>query len=559
MHQSHAGRKIMPPDAPTVTSTFADRTKDSLHDQQRYERMANTVPVMLYDSLLDPDGTSRFLYVAPKPCRELLELDPDQLLADMNLVWALIHPDDLERFQQEDAAANREGKVFNSEVRIITPGGRLKWLLVNSKPNPAEPGAPVVWSGYLQDITARKQAEEDRLELERKFEQAKKAESLGRMAAAIAHNFNNQLQAVIGNLELAIYKLPPEAEPVQHLNQALQAAGRSADITRLISGYLGQTPANHERLDLAEISRQTLSQLRDGMPKEVLLEAELPAFGPNVKANAHQLRQVLNNLVTNARESLDAGPNRIRLSVRTVAAAEIPSAHRFPPGWQAQDRLYACLEVTDSGCGIAKPDMEQLFDPFFTTKFTGRGLGLSLVLGVVKAHRGVITVRSEAGQGSVLQVYLPADEQAVPQPKVQPLLAQAFEKRGTVLLVEDEQPVREIAKVMLAELGFSVLEAGDGVEAMELFGRQREDIRLVLSDLTMPRMDGWELLTTLRQREPGLPVVLASGYDQVQIMERFHLDQPQAFLSKPYRLATLDETIHRALNDPVGCSDEQVS
>jgi len=319
----------------------ARRVEHPLRDWQRFERMANVLPVMLYDSYLDPDGTSRFLYVAPQPCRELLELDPDELLADMNLVWALIHPDDLERFQREDAAANREGKVFNSELRIITPSGRLKWLQVSSRPNPAEPGEPVVWSGYLQDITARKQAENARLDLERKFEQAKKAESLGRMAAAIAHNFNNQLQAVIGNLELARHKLPSESEPVRHLDAALKAADRSADTTRLMLGYLGQTPTSRVPLDLSELVRHALAQLCAELPNAFSLVSDLQLPGPTVRANQHQLGQVLANLVANARESLAAAGGSIRLAVRTVLPEAIPARHRFPLDWQAQKLNYA--------------------------------------------------------------------------------------------------------------------------------------------------------------------------------------------------------------------------
>jgi PAS domain S-box-containing protein len=520
-----------------------------LESKRRYERTANTVPVMLYDSILGPDGTSRFLYVAPQPCRELLELDPEALLADMNLVWDIVHPDDLGRLYQEDLAANREGKVFTSEVRIITHSGSLKWLLVNSKPNPAAPGEPVVWSGYIQDITARKQAEEARLDLERRLEQAKKAESLGRMAAAIAHNFNNQLQAVTGNLELAMNKLPPGTGPIHNLNAAMKAAGRAAEISRLMLGYLGQAPGQREPLDLAGFFHQHLPTLRDGLPEEVTLVADLPSPGPIVKMNAHQVQQVLSNLVTNAWEALGEARGSIHLGVKTVAPAAIPTTHRFPLDWQQQDRPYACLEVADTGCGIGERDMEQLFDPFFTTKFTGRGLGLSLVLGIVRAHLGAVTVESAMGRGSILRVFLPISGEAVSRPQANETQATVRTEGCTVLLVEDEPMVRDMARTMLGELGFAVLEAKDGIEALEVFRRHRDRVRCVLSDLTMPRMDGWETLAALRRLAPGIPVILASGYDQAQVMVGDHPERPQDFLSKPYRLAELGKAVHRALAD----------
>ncbi len=529
------------------------RAEEALQEsKRRYERTANTVPVMLYDSILGPDGTSRFLYVAPRPCRELLELDPEALLADMNLVWDIVHPNDLGRLYQEDLAANREGKVFTSEVRIITHSGRLKWLLVNSKPNPAAPGEPVVWSGYIQDITARKQAEEARLDLERRLEQAKKAESLGRMAAAIAHNFNNQLQAVTGNLELAMNKLPHGTGPIQNLNAAMKAAGRAAEISRLMVGYLGQTPSQQEPLDLAGFFHQHLPTLRDGLPEEVTLVADLPSPGPIVKMNAHQVQQVLSNLVTNAWEALGEARDSIHLGVKTVAPADIPATHRFPLDWQPQDIPYACLEVADTGCGIGEQDMEQLFDPFFTTKFTGRGLGLSLVLGIVRAHLGAITVESETGKGSTLRVFFPLSFEAASQPQTIATQAPEMEENSTVLLVEDEAMVREMAKTMLTELDFAVLEAKDGLEALEVFQRHKDRIRCVLCDLTMPRMDGWETLAALRQLAPGIPVILASGYDQAQVMVGDHPERPQNFLSKPYRLAELGEAMRQVMNNRPG-------
>ena len=522
-----------------------------LQSERRYERMANTLPVMLYDSILCPDGTSRFLYVAPDPCRELLELEPDALLADMSLVWAVIHPDDIGRFQQEDLAANREGKMFISELRIITPSGLLKWLLVNSRPNPAEPGEPVVWSGYLQDITARKQAEEARIELERKLERAKKSASLMRMAGAIAHNFNNQLQVVIGNLELGMHKLPPDSGALASLIGAMKAAGRTADMTRLMSAYVGQAPVTRDPLNLVDLFRENLPRLRAGLSKDVSLTVDFPVLGPTIDANAHQIQQVLNNLLTNAWESLDDGRGSIRLVVKTVSPVDVPTWHRFPMNWQPQDRFYACLEVSDTGCGIAERDLEQLFDPFFTTKFTGRGLGLSVALGIVRAHQGVVTVKSEVGRNSTFQVFIPASNEVVPSLAERPGQTPEIEGRNTVLLVEDEQIVREIANCMLTDLGCLVLEARDGIEALELFGQHRDSIDLVLSDLTMPRMTGWELLAALRQRKPELAVILASGYDQAQVMAGEHPEQPQAFLSKPYSRAELAATVDHVLKNGV--------
>jgi two-component system cell cycle sensor histidine kinase/response regulator CckA len=237
------------------------------------------------------------------------------------------------------------------------------------------------------------------------------------------------------------------------------------------------------------------------------------------------------------------------MGVRTVSPAEIAMAHRHPIDWQPQDTAYACLEVADAGRGIAEKDIENLFDPFFSSKFTGRGLGLSVVLGIVKAHGGVVTVESRSGQGSTFRVFFPLSAEETRRQPDKALQLPEMEKGGTVLLIEDEEMVREMAAAMLKRLGFSVLEASDGVEAVELFRQRQGEIRFVLCDQTMPRLNGWETLTALRKLSPDLPVILSSGYDKGQVMAGDHPELPRGFLCKPYKLKDLSDAIHQALVD----------
>jgi CheY-like chemotaxis protein len=302
------------------------------------------------------------------------------------------------------------------------------------------------------------------------------------------------------------------------------------------------------------------------MPGTVVLETELPSPGPAVIGNAIEIQQVLTNLITNAWEAVGTSRGSIHLSVKTLSTADIPQSNRFPIGWQPQDNAYACLTVTDAGSGIADNDIEKLFDPFFSSKFTGRGLGLSVVLGIVKAHGGAVTVESKPGKGSAFRVFLPVSAQEVAKEpdKIQvngdtlrqgvPIYSPDKEatvpeitRDGTVLLVDDEGMLLDMAAAMLTRLGFTVLAAKDGVEALELFRQHRDEIRLVLSDLTMPRMDGWETLTALRQHAPDLPVILASGFDKAHVMAGDHSEWPQVFLGKPYRLKELGDAIDQAL------------
>jgi CheY-like chemotaxis protein len=282
------------------------------------------------------------------------------------------------------------------------------------------------------------------------------------------------------------------------------------------------------------------------LPATIRLETDLPSPGPAINANAGQLQQILANLISNSGESCDGGGS-IHLSLRTVSAENILGSHRHPIDWQPEDATYACIEVKDPGCGIAKNEIEKIFDPFFTTKFPGRGMGLAVVLGIVKAHNGAITVESEPGQGSVFRVFLPVTAEEVARLPEKPAKASEFDEGGTVLLVEDEAHVRKMSKMLLTRLGFTVLEAKDGLDAVAVFRQHMDKINCVLCDLTMPRMDGWETLSALRNLSPGLPVILASGHDEGQVMAGDHPERPDAFLHKPFSRKELSDVILRIL------------
>jgi len=201
--------------------------------------------------------------------------------------------------------------------------------------------------------------------------------------------------------------------------------------------------------------------------------------------------------------------------------------------------------VGDSGCGMTARDIEKIFDPFFTSKFTGRGLGLSVVLGIVREHGGGITVESEPGRGSVFRVFLPVTAAAVPRKPVPVVPASKMAGHGAVLVVEDEPMLRAVVTRALQRIGITVFAAVDGVEAVELFGQHRDKIDCVLCDLTMPRLGGWETLAALRKLAPGIPVILSSGYDDAMVMEGHHAELPQAFLPKPYELKALINLINQ--------------
>lgn len=333
------------------------------------------------------------------------------LALDEDLLPKALHPDDKSDFlRQMKAASDPTGSgILEHTYRIIHSDGQVRWLRVTgqttfSGKQPSD--RPLHADGVIQDVTKGKRLDEEQKKLEQQRQQLQKADSLKTMAGAIAHHFNNQLGAVIGNLEMAIDDLPPGSS-VESLDEAMQASHRAAEVSSLMLTYLGQSVVERTLLDLSETCRQGLPLLKAAVPKEIFFTTDLPIPGPIVCANTNQILQVLTNLVTNAWEAEGKKKGTIDLTVKTVSPVNISAIHRFPVDWQSADVIYACMAVTDRGCGIANEDIGKIFDPFFSSKFPGRGLGLAVVLGIVEAHDGVVTVESEKEQGSTFRVFLP--------------------------------------------------------------------------------------------------------------------------------------------------------
>jgi len=299
------------------------------------------------------------------------------------------------------------------ELRMVKKNGSPFWVRLEAAPAIDTDGAPVC-RVLISDITDSKRVEAEKAELEARKRQIQKAESLGLMAGAIAHHFNNQLQVVAGNLELTLMNLPSGSNTLKRLTEAMKAAHKTTEMSRLMLTYLGQTPGRHELIDLSDTCRRSLTLLQTAAPKGTILTSEFPSSGPFIRANAGQIQNVLNNLVTNAWESADKNRQSIGLTVKTVSKANMLAVKRFPMDWQPRSPPYACLEVSDAGCGIAEKNFEKIFDPFFSTKFTGRGLGLSVVLGIVRAHHGAVTVESEPKRGSIFRVFFPVSVEEAP-------------------------------------------------------------------------------------------------------------------------------------------------
>jgi two-component system cell cycle sensor histidine kinase/response regulator CckA len=510
--------------------------------EKRFTQLAEQTRNIAWE--VDPQGM--YTYISGVSMT-VLGYRPDELVGRMHFYD--LHPESgREEFKQCAFAIFAQKQAFhNLENTAQTKDGQQLWLSTNGLPLLGIDGRLLGYRGSDTDITDRKYLEAEKARLEARNRQLHKADSLGLMSGAIAHHFNNKLSVVQGYLEMVIRELPLRDPHAEKLTRALQSAQKASALSGNLLAYLGQIRNKIESLDLSEICNVSLPVLLAGMPKNVALETDLPSPGPYISADPKQIQNILTSLVINAWEAIGEETGTVRLSVKIVSTADIPTAHRFPLEWQPKEQTYACLEVTDSGCGIQEKDVEKIFDPFFSTKFTGRGLGLSIVLGIAKTHGAAITVENRVGGGSVFRVFFPLSVQMETRQNKQIAKAPEIAAGGTVLLVEDEAALREMTRLALVHFGFTVLLASDGIEAVEIFGQHKDEISCVMSDLTMPRMDGWETIAALRAIRHELPVILASGYDEARAMAGEHTELPDIFLNKPYDINKLGDIIGKAI------------
>ena len=392
------------------------------------------------------------------------------------------------------------------------------------------------------DITEQVRAREDHQRLEQQVWQAQKLESLGVLAGGIAHDFNNLLVGILGNAELAQMDTP--AGPASRcLDEILAAAERASALTQQMLAYSGKGQFVVEQLDLSEELEGMIDLLATSLPKRVALRRYLRRNLPRVEVDRAQVQQVALNLLSNAAEAIGDASGVISLSTGHAhyTRAELDTLVKD----QALSAgTYVYLEVADTGCGIDPQALAQIFDPFYTTKFTGRGLGLSAVLGIVRGHGGALSVESEPDQGTIVRALFPTSAFAA----VAGEEAAAVKPAGAskILVVDDEAIVLSFARRGLERMGYQVLLASDGRQAVEIFRERSAEIALVLLDLAMPGIGGEEVFIELRRIDPRVQVVLCSGFSEQEATRRFGKHGLAGFIQKPFKLKVLRSCIEAA-------------
>ncbi|MBI3447511.1 MAG: response regulator [Acidobacteria bacterium] len=406
-----------------------------------------------------------------------------------------------------------------------------------------------------REIAERERAQADRLKMEERTWHSQKLESLGVLAGGVAHDFNNLLVVILGNAELAVADLPDSSPVRSRLHQIEIAASRAADLTNQMLAYTGKGRFVAEPIDLSSLVAEMTHLLESVVTKKAELRCHLAARLPAVMGDPGQLRQIVMNLITNASDAIRDGIGTITV---TTGAADLDARDLSEAllGEGLDAGRYVFVEVADTGCGMDEVTRARIFDPFFSTKFTGRGLGLAATHGIVRGHLGAIALRSAPGQGTNFKVFLPATAGAreagdvVPNQTVRPAPVLGPKESGTILVVDDEEGVRAVAESILRSMGFDVLLAEDGRKGLDVFGDHRDVIDLVILDLTMPEMDGEEVLKEIHRVSPEARVVLSSGYSETDVIKRFAGKGIAGFIQKPYRVESFLETLRAAMRGP---------
>jgi signal transduction histidine kinase/CheY-like chemotaxis protein len=390
----------------------------------------------------------------------------------------------------------------------------------------------------LRDRLADEQRTEERLR------QTQRLESLGILAGGIAHDFNNLLTGIIGNISLALDREPDFSLAREYLADAIQASERAADLTRQLLAYSGKGRFAVQNVNISEAVRQISSLIQTSISKNVQVMLNLGEALPSIEADSTQFQQIVMNLIINAAEAI--GPEADGLVVVETGRTEVDGGYlRGTLGAEhASPGEYVYIEVRDTGCGIDEATISRIFDPFFTTKFMGRGLGLAAVLGIVQGHRGALKVESNPGKGSSFRVLFPAGGGVGVRPKA-PVEHQDLSGYGTILVVDDEEIVRRIARNTLESWGYRVLLAANGQLAVDLFAKAPDEISLVLLDLTMPVMNGEQTFYRLQRIRPDVKVILTSGYDEADAMAQFNGAGLAGFIQKPYTATQLADAVKR--------------
>ena len=530
-----------------IESLFLDVTEQRKMEtalresEQRFRSLTALAPVGI--AMTDTHGNC--VFVNQRWC-ELVGMTPAQ---SSGLGWQrAMHPDDKNRLFSEWQTARQSGKEFGADLRVISPEGRISYLRGAATRLRDGEGNINGFVGTIIDLTDRIRAEEDRRAMETQLQQSQKLESLGVMAGGIAHDFNNLLTSILGYADLASLELPAGSSARPLIAEVMNGTRRAAALTQQMLAYSGKGRFVVESVNLSTLIEEMSRLLQMSASGKCVIRYNLTKDLPAAEADSSQIQQVLMNLVINASEAIGATTGDILVStgIRHCEHAFLKGSC-FPD--LPREGMYVFFSVADNGVGMSAEIRSRIFEPFFTTKFTGRGLGLAAVLGIVRGNRGAILCDTEPGRGTTFTVLLPASGLSANQPVPVTRLPSNWCGSGNVLVVDDEESIRRIASGMLTSMGFTVMTASHGLEGVEIFQSDPTAFRLILLDINMPHLDGPAALCEMRRVRNNVKAILSSGYNEPSVLNCLSGDGPSAFIQKPYALEDLRNVVRRVLQD----------
>ena len=496
------------------------------------------------------DLSSGNILSASAECCNIYGVNPREFTGTLEAFLEVVHPGDSDRVETTFRTFLKDYLPFSIEHRIIRSDGIEKIVHVKAEAIPDSLGNRVRGTATLQDVTEQRQEEENRLALERNLLRTQKLESIGTIAGGIAHNFNNLLTGILGNLELCLMDMCPDSPRRKYIAQAMTACDRAANLTRQMLAYSGKALFMPREIDVNDVVRDNGDLFRSSVSRNAIFEITTTPFLPCIEADEGQIQQAIMNLLINASEAVGTNPGRITLCTGIQECDdEYLSRSRLEEKPPAGRFVY--IDVSDTGCGMDEETRRRLFEPFFTTKFMGRGLGMSAVMGIVRVHEGAIVLDSESGQGAAFRLFFPARGDASQRPLENAgqldRLVNPVAFSGTILVADDEEQVREMCITVVDLMGFRAIGAQDGKEAVKVFNGHANDIDLVILDLTMPNMDGICSFYEMKRIRPDVRVILSSGYSEQSVLERFAGDRPAGFIQKPYHVRDLQAKIEQVM------------
>ena len=526
------------PVAMSVVRDVTDRVRaqrEAEKSRQNLQAVIDNSPAALYQK--DMDG--RYI-LANRYYGDLLGISVEAMVGKTD--HDLFPANMAEKFCSDDVKVTQAGCAMEFEEVIEIEGERRTFISIKV-PLRDDNGDVESLFGISTDITALINAEREKAEAQTKLEHVQRLESLGILAGGIAHDFNNILTAVMGNAAMAYRSIEDSSPAKEFLSRIEASTQRAADLCKQMLAYSGKGKFIIKSIDLSQLVEDMTRLMEVSIEKNVVIKYHLAENLPAIEVDSAQVQQVILNLITNANESIESKSGVISFTTGVMHADKSYLQNTISTGDIPEGR-YVFLEVSDTGHGMDKQTLKKIFDPFFTTKFTGRGLGMSAVLGIVRGHQGALRVYSEVGKGTTFKVLFPVSSSAVVLADDDKALTQEpWRGEGTILVVDDEETIREVAAMMLEDMGFQTIGAENGLEALHLYQKFQHEIVGVLLDMTMPKMEGGECFSELRRINPDVKVVLSSGYNEQDVTNRFVGKGLAGFVQKPYTPEELQEKV----------------